>query len=140
MAAAPFQTVHISEVPVETEFDGAGWRPVRRHFGILSFGASAYLADVEGQHVVPDHTEADDSGTRHEELFLVASGRATFTIEGEEVDAPAGTFLYVREPAVRRSAVAREAGTAVFAVGGTPGEAFAVSPWERKYDPASADD
>lgn len=131
--AAPFQTAHISEIPVETEFDGAGWRPVRRHFGIRSFGASAYLGD-EGQGVVPDHTEADDSGTRHEELFLVASGRATFTIGGEEVDAPAGTFLYVRDPAVRRYAVAREPGTAVFAVGGTPDEAFEVSPWERKYE------
>lgn len=137
MAAAPFQTVHISEIPVEKESDGAGWRPVRRHFGILAFGASAYLAQEAGQGVVPDHTEAD---TRHEELFLVASGRATFTIEGEEVDVPAGTLVYVRDPAVRRSAVAREPGTTVFAVGGAPGEAFAVSPWEQKYDPAPADD
>ena len=33
-----------------------------------------------------------------------------------------------------RSAVAEEDGTAILCLGGTPGEAFEVSAWEREYD------
>jgi len=80
-----------------------------------------------------DHTEVDDSGTRHEELFFVASGRAAFTVGGETVDAPAGTFVYVPDPAVVRGATALEPGTTLVAVGGEPGKAFEISPWEREY-------
>ena len=42
------------------------------------------------------------------------------------------------DPDLVRSAVAREAGTTLICFGGTPGEAFEVSPWERKYDRAPA--
>jgi hypothetical protein len=54
------------------------------------------------------------------------------------VKAPAGTFVYVPDPGSIRSAVANEAGTTILCLGGTPGEAFGVSPWEQKYAPASA--
>lgn len=92
-------------------------------------------------HIVGEHTELEESGSRHEELYYVASGRARFTVDGEEVDAPAGTFVHVRAPGATRGAVAREAGTTSLCVGGEPGAAFAVSPWERRYfaaDPAAA--
>ena len=49
------------------------------------------------------------------------------------VDAPAGTFVYVRDPSVTRGATALEAGTTLIAVGGEPGKAFEVSAWEREY-------
>ena len=61
-------------------------------------------------------------------------GRATFTLDGEEVDAPAGTIVHLPDPAVRRSAVAEEPGTAVLAVGAKPGEAFQPSPWELGFE------
>jgi hypothetical protein len=57
------------------------------------------------------------------------TGRATFTVDGDEVDAPAGTVVYLDEPAQRRHAVAREAGTTVLAIGGRPGT-HDVSTWE----------
>ncbi len=130
------RVAHISEIP-EPEYEadpGAGeWRPVRAHFGIASFGANAYVARAGGDQIVGDHTETDDSGTSHEELYFVASGGATFTVDGEEVDAPAGTFLYVRDPDSRRAAIAHEPGTTVLCLGGEPGAAFSVSPWEQKY-------
>ena len=44
-------------------------------------------------------------------------GCATFTLDGAQVDAPAGTFVVV-DPAVHRRAVAAESGTAVLALGG----------------------
>ena len=32
-----------------------------------------------------------------------SSGRATFTVNGDEIDAPAGTFVFVRDPAAKRT-------------------------------------
>jgi tetratricopeptide (TPR) repeat protein len=103
--------------------------PVRLHFGIASFGVNAYSA-APGQQVIEEHDELGHGAGRHEELYFVASGHATFELAGEEIDAPAGTLLFVRDPAVRRSARAREAETTVLVVGGAIGRAFEPSPWE----------
>jgi tetratricopeptide (TPR) repeat protein len=62
----------------------------------------------------------------------VIAGRATFTVGGEELDAPAGTCVLV-EVGTRRSAVAAEADTMVLVVGGRPGAALPVSPFEHYY-------
>ena len=128
------ESVSVDQIPAIAPSDAgeADWKPVRHHFRITSFGANAYVAREAGDTVVVEHTEVDDSGTEHEELYFVASGRATFSVAGEDVDAPAGTFVYVRDPRAVRAAVAQEPGTTVIAVGGTPGEPFAVSPWERQ--------
>ena len=135
MAEPPFASVHISEIPPfrPSEPGEAEWKAVRPHLGVRAFGTTAYVARAPGEYVVPDHTEVDDSGTRHEELFFVATGHAAFHVGDEEIDAPAGTFVFVRDPAIRRAAVAHEAGTTVLAVGGEPGAAYSLSPWERKY-------
>jgi mannose-6-phosphate isomerase-like protein (cupin superfamily) len=138
---ARYEVTHIDEIPepdYEKGPDDTDWRPIRIHFGITSFGANAFTAPAAGQTVVIEHAETEESGTQHEELYFVAKGHATFTVVGEEVDAPAGTFVYVPDPDAMRSAVAREAGTTILCFGGTPGEAFTVSPWERKYDPTAA--
>jgi tetratricopeptide (TPR) repeat protein len=105
-----------------------GVRPVRLHFGINSFGINAYSARA-GKRVIEEHDELGHGAGRHEELYLVATGHATFELGGEEVDAPAGTVVFVRDPAVRRGAVAK-ADTTVLVVGGIPGRAFEPSPWE----------
>jgi tetratricopeptide (TPR) repeat protein len=106
-----------------------GVRPVRLHFGINSFGINAYSARA-GERVIEEHDELGHGAGRHEELYFVATGHATFELGGEEVDAPAGTAVFVRDPAVRRGAVAKEADTTVLVVGGVPGRVFEPSPWE----------
>ena len=84
--------------------------------------------------VAPDETEPALGNWHPVRIhFFVASGRASFTIGDETVEAPAGTFVYVPDPAVARGATALEPGTTLLAVGGEPGKAFEVSPWERKY-------
>jgi quercetin dioxygenase-like cupin family protein len=100
------------------------WRPVRRRFGITAFGTNAYTAKA-GQRVVEEHKEQDN----HQEMYVVLRGRATFTLDDEEVDAPAGTIVYVR-PNTKRGAVAAEDDTAVLAVGAKPGVVFEPSLWE----------
>ena len=103
------------------------WRPVRRRFGITAFGTNAYTADA-GQRVVEEHTESGG----HQELYVVLRGRATFTLDGEEIDAPAGTLVFA-QPGTRRGAIAAEDGTAVLGVGAKPGEIFEPSPWEDSF-------
>jgi mannose-6-phosphate isomerase-like protein (cupin superfamily) len=126
------EVAHVSEIvmPAEPDPGHAGWRAVRRHFGIASFGISAYVAEAAGELLVGYHTEED---TAHEELFYVASGRAAVRVGDETVDASPGTFVYVEDPAVVRRATALEPGTTLVAIGGEPGKAFEVSAWERKY-------
>jgi quercetin dioxygenase-like cupin family protein len=106
------------------------WIPVRDHLGIGAFGVNAFRADEAGGTVISEHTELM---AKHEELYVVVAGHATFTIGGEEVDAPSGTLVFVSDPETRRGAVAREAGTIVLVVGGKPGEPFRVSPWEESW-------
>ncbi len=124
---------HVDEIAGAQEAPGAGrqWKPVRAGLGIDAFGANAFVSDA-GAELVKEHDELHeaDPGARHRELYVVLRGRAEFTLAGEQVDARAGTLVYLDDPAVVRSAVAREDGTAVLAVGGPAGRAFTVSEWE----------
>ncbi len=60
-------------------------------------------------------------------------GAARFTVDGETFDVPKGGLVFLEDPALQRQAVALEAGTVVFAVGGPPGEAFVPSAWEDDF-------
>jgi len=101
------------------------FRPVRKHFGIMAFGVNAWTGKSAGDRIINEHDEADED----EELYLVQQGRATFELEGERVDAPAGTMVFAR-PGVRRTAFAEEPGTTIVAIGGRPGEAYEPSGFE----------
>jgi hypothetical protein len=107
-------------------FDSLVWKPVRRTLGITAFGINVYTAANAGDDVVEEHTEQTNG---HEEVYVVVAGRATFVVDGEEVDAPAGTMVYLDDPAQRRAARAAEPGTTVLAVGGRPGT-HDISAWE----------
>ena len=122
--------VHIDELdsyPIANQ-EGLTWRPIRRRFGIRAFGINAYTAEEAGQRVVEEHREQNG----HEELYVVVRGRASFTVEGEEHDAPAGTLVHC-PPGTLRSAFAAEAGTTVLGIGAKPGEVFQPSGWEWSF-------
>src|SRR6185503_10484494 len=95
------------------------WRPVRPHFGITSFGVNAFTGKEVGDRIINEHDESEEQDLQ-EELYLVQRGRARFELDGEQLDAPAGTFVFVR-PNVKRTAFAEEPGTTLVAVGATPG-------------------
>ena len=101
------------------------WRPVRFHLGIASFGVNAWTGKAAGDRIINEHDEEDED----EELYLVQQGHATFELDGERVDAPAGTFVFAR-PGVKRTAFAEEPGTTLLALGGTPGEPYQASGFE----------
>ena len=108
-----------------------GWAPVRKHFGVQSFGINAWTAVEAGGRLIPEHDEAPSG---HEELYVVLSGKATFRVDGEEVDAPAGTIVFVRDPAVQRGATAAEPGTSVLSAGARPGVAYRPRSWETNAE------
>lgn len=118
--------VHIDELDRVEMRDGFVWRPVRRRFGIRAFGTNAYTPGATGQ-VVEEHTEETYG---HEELYLVLRGRVRFTVGEEEHELATGQLVFVRDPSLRRGAVAITDDAAVLAVGGKPGEPHEVSAWE----------
>jgi hypothetical protein len=95
--------------------------PVREHLGIHAFGINAYTPGEDGT-LIGEH---DESGSGQEELYIVLDGTATFEIDDETVDAPAGTFVFV-PPESRRKATGD--GT-VLAVGAKVGEAYQALDW-----------
>jgi uncharacterized cupin superfamily protein len=124
---AAYETAHIDEIASR---QWPHWIPIRHHFGIETFGMNAYRRDA-GEPAVPEH---DESASGAPELFYVATGHATFTVEGDEIDAPAGTCVWVNDPAAKRSATAQDDGTLVLAVGAAAaGQAYAPAGWDTQY-------
>ena len=99
--------------------------PVREHMGIHAFGINAFTPAEDGT-LIGEH---DESGSGQEELYIVLDGNATFEIDGETVDAPAGTFVSV-QPGVRRKATGE--GT-VLALGATHGEVYQAIDWGEAW-------
>jgi hypothetical protein len=123
------RSVHLDELD---SIPGPGtltWHPVRAHLGIRAFGCNAYTAERVGDDVVEPHVESPEYD--HEELYFVARGRATFRLDDETIDAPAGTYVFVPDTATHRHAVAAEAGTTVLSFGGPP--TFTPSAWEWSF-------
>jgi hypothetical protein len=137
---APFGAVLLKDVVRATDVDpeypdatDGDFHLVRRHFDIRAFGVNGITGNA-GDEMVEPHHERDDEVNRtdgHEELFAVMAGHAVFSVDGETVDAPAGTLVFVRDPALVRSARATADGTAILAIGGRPGVPFEISRWER---------
>jgi len=130
----PPKVIHVDEVEALPGPDTLTWRPVRATLGIRAFGTNAYTADEPGVDVVEPHTE--NPVLAHEELYFVHRGRAKFTIDGEEIDAPAGTYVFVPDPASHRHAIAVEPATTVLSFGGPA--TFQPSAWEWTFRAAAA--
>lgn len=126
------RAIHIDDLPELEQGEGAVWRPIRRTLELTGVAANAYTGVNEGDEVIEPHDELSPSAGRHEELYFVAAGRATFVIDGIETDAPAGTLLAV-DVGQQREATAAEPATTVLVLGGKPGSAFPPAPFEYWY-------
>jgi tetratricopeptide (TPR) repeat protein len=126
--AEGWRSVRLEEIePIPVVGGTLFWRPVRRTLDIGAFGINSYVAPNAGDDVVEEHTE---ESLGHEEVYVVLSGHATFELDGETLDAPPGTLVFVSDPKVKRHAKATEPNTMVLAVGGPRGGAYEPSAWE----------
>jgi hypothetical protein len=121
-----YSAAHLDDIE---EFPDAGchYRPIRHHLGITAFGVTAWTARAAGDTVINEHDDGDP--TADQELFLVLRGHATFDIDGDRVDAPAGTFVFA-PPRTKRTASAKQDGTTIILVEGTPGRGYDARGWE----------
>jgi tetratricopeptide (TPR) repeat protein len=126
MSMDGYAVAHVDEI-AELDDGRALMRAVRHHFDITSFGVNAFVAREAGDRIVNEHDESEPDS--NEELYLVLRGRASFQVEGEEFDATAGTFVFVR-PGVKRSALGEEPGTTIIVIGGVPGRPYEPGGWE----------
>jgi hypothetical protein len=130
---APFEVTRLESIPSMAAPDAPAWKPVRDALGIDAFGVDAFTADRAGDTVIAEHAEPEGLGGR-QALYVVLAGAARFRLDGRDVDAPVGTLLFVRDPAVRRQAQALAPGTTVLAVS-TPA---AAEPEPEAAEPAAA--
>jgi tetratricopeptide (TPR) repeat protein len=103
--------------------DGQKLLAIGRELDYRPAGINGWIGDP-GEPLVPEHAEDSDN----EELYVVVRGRARFTVNGVDVDAPAGTLLHL-QPGENRVAVAEEPGTIVAVIGATIGKAFESGGW-----------
>ena len=116
-----WQCTHIDEIAAEK---WPYWAPIRHHFGITTFGVNAWRG-AAGDEVIKRHDESDSG---HPELYFVLSGDAVFTVGEDEVPAPAGTLMWIEDPAAERIGVAKAADTVVLSISGGP-----PSGWDTGY-------
>ncbi len=128
----PYELRHLDELDRVAMGHAGLWRPIRRALGVTSVGVNAYTAERPGEQLIETHDETTFGAGGHEELYVVLTGEATFTVDGDELPAPAGTLLLV-PPGTSRGAVAARADTTVLIVGAKPGAALPVSPYEYWY-------
>jgi hypothetical protein len=122
----------LTDIPAAgVTYADAKWTPVRNHFGITAFGVNAYTARNAGDRLIGEHDHADPTDEQHQELYFVHTGHARFRVDGQDVDAPAGTFVSALDVRTVRSAVALADDTVVLVIGAEPGAAFEITPAER---------
>jgi quercetin dioxygenase-like cupin family protein len=66
---------------------GATWRLARKSLGAEAFGFN--VVDIEAGGEIPAH---DHTGDNQEEVFIILEGQGKIVTDGDEHDAPAGTF------------------------------------------------
>jgi tetratricopeptide (TPR) repeat protein len=110
----------------EIDYGGTPWRPVRHYLGITAFGINAWVARNAGDSITGDD---DESEATNERLYLVQQGRAVFELDGERLDAPTGTLVFVR-PGTKRTVFAEEPDTTILVVGAAAGQAYEPDGWE----------
>lgn len=105
--------VRLSDHPA-TQTTGFGrWQALNEPLGVSGLGVNAVVLDP-GEEAETGHDEGE---TGQQEVYVVVSGRASFRVGDEEVDAPAGTVVAAPDPATHRSFSAVEPGTRVVCFG-----------------------
>jgi mannose-6-phosphate isomerase-like protein (cupin superfamily) len=104
--------VDLTELPAKpTEY--GRWQQLNAPLAVDSFGVNAIVCDP-GEEFDITHDEAE---TGHQELYVVVSGMARFTIGDESVDAGPGTVVSAPDPSHTRNYEALAPDTRIVCIG-----------------------
>lgn len=107
--------------------EGSGectWSLARKALGTSAFGYNLVEIGPGGQ--MPEH---DESGSGQVELYIVLEGEATMRLDGEDHQAPAGTFASI-EPAASRTILNRsDAPVTALLIGVDPSGGYEPMSW-----------
>lgn len=117
----------LDDIPPTRDSFMKGWHSVRNHLNITAFGINGVTVN-KGEELTKEHHEGGEAP--HQEFFYVAEGRAKFILDGQELDAPAGTCLHV-EPEVKRRAIAAVSPTTLLIISAPVGQAYQVPDWDK---------
>jgi uncharacterized cupin superfamily protein len=109
---------HINDVPPMKNGMSKGWKSIRWHMGIESFG-------VKGEWLTPIHDEANEN---QDELFVVIQGEVEFHLNGRKVKAGPGTLMSAK-PSVKRGALALKTPTTMLIIGSPIGQIYKPPSW-----------
>ena len=125
---AAYAVTTIDAVP-SIDDEGVDWRPIQHYFQLTAFGINVYRATRAGIQLIGDH---DERAGRHEEVYVVLEGRVAFTVGDESFACEKGSVVVVKDPAVRRGAVAETPDAVVLAVGNRQADRF-ESTWQPDH-------
>jgi quercetin dioxygenase-like cupin family protein len=130
MSGGRYWVKRLDELPLvpTDDPDDYDWYPIQHHFGLSAFGVNAFGGDA-GTSFVHEH---DETASNQEELYVVLRGTARFTLDGDELEAGALSVVAIRDPGVRRAAVAVEDGTLLLAFGAPVGSGFHTT-WRPEH-------
>ena len=109
------------------EMEGSGsatWRLARKSLGAEAFGFN--VVDIAPGGQIPEH---DHSGDNQEEVFIILDGQATIVADGEEFDAPTGTFCRYAPEVNRTIRNTSEAPVRALLIGVPVGSGYEPMPW-----------
>jgi mannose-6-phosphate isomerase-like protein (cupin superfamily) len=117
--------LRLSEVPV-TACDEGRWQALNGPLGVTTFGVNAVVLDPGEEGVDIEH---DETSSGHQEVYVVVTGRAAFSLGTGDVQAGPGDVVAVSDPGERRSYRALEPGTRIVCFGAGPGAEHPYGDW-----------
>ena len=115
---------HIDEFEEMEGSGGATWRLARKTLGAEAFGFN--IVDIEAGGQIPAH---DHAGDDQEEVFIILDGDGTLVIDGEEHEAPAGTFCRFAPEVNRTISNSSDAPVRALLIGVPVNSGYEQMPW-----------
>jgi hypothetical protein len=119
----------IDALPRIDEEPGLDWRPLQHFAGLTAFGCNVFRAERAGVELVAEH---DETGSGHEEVYVVLDGLVTFVLDGERHLCERGGIVALLDPAIRRAATAESDGAALLAISNRRAERY-ESTWHASH-------
>lgn len=121
---ADYSIKHRDEFESMEGSGGCTWLLARKALGTSAFGFN--LVEIEPGGQIPEH---DESGSGQVELYLILDGDAVFRIDGEDYEAPAGTFASIEPPATRTILNRSDAPVTAMLIGVQPEGGYEPMSW-----------